>query len=37
MKLCIRKKILNVDNKEEIEDIFCDIKSEYSLTIVSKK
>ena len=31
------KKNLNVDNKEEIDDIFCDIICKYSLKIFSKK
>ena len=37
MELSVGKKYKNVDNKEVIEDIFCDVKCKYSLTILSKK
>ena len=35
IKLYVGKKLNNVDNKEEIEDIFWDITCKYSLTIFS--
>ena len=39
MKLYIekKKKKKNVDNKEEVEEIFCDITCKYLLKICSKK
>ena len=37
IKLSVGKKLINVDNKEDIKDILCDITCKYSLTIFSEK